>query len=219
MLLRQNYGGRSRDGVHVDRLVTPGDWLHGALSLVFVGRLAWRQIFPALSVQAHYSPKGGCTEIVVAEIKRARREILVLAYSFTSREIAEALVEAKLRGVTVELVLDHSNEHDAHSDLHFFLAQGMHPLVDAQHAIAHNKVMVLDQRTLLTGSFNFTQQAELHNAENLLVIRGHSELIQHYRANFASHKAHSRAPQIQAPQQTETASKPALALVSQARAA
>ena len=65
---------------------------------------------------------------------------------------------------------------------------------DAQHAIAHNKLILIDRKTILTGSFNFTHQAETENAENLLVMKGHPELMGHYRQNFELHKGHSQAP-------------------------
>src|SRR5262249_3293713 len=141
---------------------------------------------------------GGCTDAVVNELQQARKEVLVLAYSFTARPIAQALVDAKLRGVQVEIVLDHSNEKDEHTDLHFFIEQGMAPLIDPHHAIAHNKVMIIDGRTLVTGRFNFTHQAEAENAENLLVIKGHPELVHAYRQDFAAHKGHARAPEVKA---------------------
>src|SRR5947209_2393517 len=94
----------------------PMDWLlaatgfTGALTLGHFCRVvrAWWQAPPSAAV--HFSPKGGCSDAVVAELRRARREVLVLAYSFTSKPIAQALVDAKLRGVAVEIVLDHSNE-------------------------------------------------------------------------------------------------------------
>jgi phosphatidylserine/phosphatidylglycerophosphate/cardiolipin synthase-like enzyme len=165
----------------------------GGLTLVWLARLVHRFFRPAPSVSVHFSPKGGCTEAVVAEIHKARHEILVLAYSFTSKPIAEALLAAKGRGLHVEVVLDHSNEHEVHSDLGLFLEQGLVPLIDAHHAIAHNKVMVIDGATLVTGSFNFTNQAEHENAENLLVIKGMPALALAYRQNFNEHKAHARA--------------------------
>jgi len=179
----------------------------GALTLVFVFRLLYHKFATPLSIQSRFSPKGGVTDVVVAELARARREVLVLAYSFTSQPIAKALVDAKMRGVHVEIVLDHSNETEAYSDLHFFLEQGVTPLIDANHAIAHNKVMIIDSATLLTGSFNFTNQAEHENAENLLVIKGHRELVKIYRDNFHVHKQHSRA----AEPKVAPAAKPAAA--------
>ena len=63
-------------------------------------------------------------------------------------------------------------------------------LIDGKHAIAHNKIIIIDGQTVITGSFNFTNQAEDHNAENLLVIRDHG-LAQRYLANWHDHEAHS----------------------------
>jgi phosphatidylserine/phosphatidylglycerophosphate/cardiolipin synthase-like enzyme len=166
----------------------------GALTLVFLLRQAYHNFTKLPEHSAHFSPKGGCTDVVVQEIHKARSEVLVQAYSFTSRPIAQALVDAKLRGVHVEIILDASQEKEATSDLHFFMQQGLTPRIDAHHAIAHNKVMVLDGRTLITGSFNFTQQAEEHNAENLLVFRHYKDLAAFYRSNFLAHKEHSREP-------------------------
>ena len=166
----------------------------GALTLVFLVRALYRKVATPPSVSALFSPKGGCTDAVVRELKAARREVLVQAYSFSSKAISQALVDAKLRGLKVEVLLDRSNEGETYSDLPFLTEQGLTPLIDAQHAIAHNKVMIIDGRTVITGSFNFTHQAEVENAENLLVIKGHPELAHAYRANFEAHKGHCQPP-------------------------
>jgi phosphatidylserine/phosphatidylglycerophosphate/cardiolipin synthase-like enzyme len=168
----------------------------GAFTFLFLLRLPYRlwSKLPAHAVR--FSPKGGCTEAVVQEIKNARHEILVQAYSFTSKSIAQALVDAKLRGVHVTIMLDASQEKEPNTDLPFFVQQGLAPRIDAHHPIAHNKVMVLDSRTVLTGSFNFTQQAEEHNAENLLILRDYLDLAAAYRRNFLAHKEHSRDPEV-----------------------
>jgi phosphatidylserine/phosphatidylglycerophosphate/cardiolipin synthase-like enzyme len=62
--------------------------------------------------------------------------------------------------------------------------------IDAQHEIAHNKVMILDDEIVITGSFNFTHNAEERNAENLLIIHG-KELAARYTANWQEHCKHS----------------------------
>lgn len=176
------------------------DWLLlatgccGGLTLVFLARWVHRHLFTPPSVSAFYSPKGGCTEAVVRELQQARREILVQAYSFTSKPIADALIGAKARGVRIEILLDRSNEQETFTELGVLTEHGLAPMIDAQHAIAHNKVMVIDRKTLITGSFNFTHQAEAENAENLLIIKGHPELVSLYCRNFATHKAHSQVP-------------------------
>src|SRR5438105_570757 len=91
--------------------------------------------------------------------------------SFTSAPIAKALVEAYKRGVKILAVLDKSNETDKYSAATFLNNFGIQLLIDDQHAIAHSKVMVIDSKTIITGSFNFTKAAEEKNAENMLVIK------------------------------------------------
>ncbi|MGD0819443.1 MAG: phospholipase D-like domain-containing protein [Desulfomonilia bacterium] len=51
--------------------------------------------------------------------------------------------------------------------------------------------MIIDQSTLITGSFNFTKAAEDNNAENLLIIKGNKSLVDRYIQNFNEHREHS----------------------------
>ena len=71
---------------------------------------------------------------------------------------------------------------------------GVPTWIDSKHAIAHNKIILIDDSTTITGSFNFTKAAEESNAENLLIIKGHRALVNSYHQHFASHKAHCQAP-------------------------
>src|SRR2546428_9258743 len=89
----------------------------GAWTLLFFVRQIHRHLGALPSVAVHFSPKGGCTDAVLRELSDARREILMLAYSFSSKPIAEALIEAKKRGVHVDVVLDRSQEQEQYSDL------------------------------------------------------------------------------------------------------
>jgi phosphatidylserine/phosphatidylglycerophosphate/cardiolipin synthase-like enzyme len=68
---------------------------------------------------------------------------------------------------------------------------GIPTYIDDKHAIAHNKIIIIDQSSIITGSFNFTKAAEEKNAENLLVIRGDDALVKKYLANFKEHLGHS----------------------------
>ena len=170
----------------------------GAWTLWFLVRRAWRKLGWMASHAVYFSPKGGCEAAIVKEIKAARHEILVQAYSFTADPLTYGLIEAKKRGVHVDVVLDKSNESERYSDLRIFLENGLPPLIDPSHAIAHNKIMIIDKHTVITGSFNFTNQAEHENAENLLVLKNYPDLARAYRENFHVHKEHARAPQARA---------------------
>jgi len=152
----------------------------------------WVSAAAAADIQVYFSPHGGCTEAVVENLDHATNSVLVLAYSFTSAPIAKSLVAAKKRGVNVQVILDKSNRTEKYSSADFVAHAGIPTFIDAKHAIAHNKVMVIDGTTVLTGSFNFTKAAEDSNAENLLVIHD-AALAKKYAANWQLHRQHSEA--------------------------
>lgn len=137
-----------------------------------------------------FSPKGGVTEAVVGEINAAQREIMLFAYSFTSDPIEAALVAASKRGVKVQVIVDR-HQVDPQGSAAMPLAQaGVRVLVDEKHAIMHNKVILIDSEIVITGSFNWTKQAETSNAENLLIIRSKG-LFEKYKENWQLHSSHS----------------------------
>ena len=123
------------------------------------------------TIEVYFSPHGGCTDAIIKELNKAKSSVLVQADSFTSAPIAKALLNAHKRGVKVEVLLDKSQRIQKYSSATFLSNQGIPTKIDAQHAIAHNKVMIIDGETVITGSFNFTKAAEENNAENLLVIK------------------------------------------------
>ena len=141
-------------------------------------------------VHVFFSPNGGCTNAIIKEIDNAKSEILVQAYSFTSTAIAKALLNAHKRGVKVEAVLDKSQRKEKYTSATFLANSRIPTFIDSVHAIAHNKIMIIDGTTVITGSFNFTKAAEVRNAENLLIIRS-PELAKLYITNWTNHREHS----------------------------
>lgn len=142
------------------------------------------------TLEVCFTPGESCTEKIVKALSQSRTSVLVQAYSFTSAPIARALVDAHKRGVHVEMILDRSNKSQKYSSADFVSRAGIPTFIDSRHAIAHNKIMVIDGETVITGSFNFTKAAEEKNAENLLVIPDKS-LASRYMANWQVHKKHS----------------------------
>lgn len=137
-----------------------------------------------------FSPGGRCTALIVQTLDRATHTVHLQAYSFTSGPIAQALVEAHRRGVVVEALVDQSQLTARGAQAGVLADAGIPVRIDAAHAIAHNKVIVVDGETVLTGSFNFTEAAEARNAENLLVVRDRA-LAERYDTNWRHHQAHS----------------------------
>jgi phosphatidylserine/phosphatidylglycerophosphate/cardiolipin synthase-like enzyme len=160
-----------------------------------------------------YGRTPSCTQEVVDALTSAKQSILVQAYSFTSAPIAKALVDAHRRGVDVKVILDRSNRTAHYSAATFLAHAGIPVWIDTRHAIAHNKIMIIDGNTILTGSFNFTKAAEQQNAENLLTIRD-ATLANQYTANWQKHLEHSEpygggaTATASSPQRTAAAEEP-----------
>lgn len=131
-----------------------------------------------------FTPGQDCTGEVVQALALAKRSIYVQAYSFTSKPIANALVVAKKRGVDVKVILDKSQyKAEKYSASRFLDNQNVPVWIDSKPAIAHNKIMIIDENTVITGSFNFTKAAQEKNAENLLIIHNVA-LAKHYLENW-----------------------------------
>ncbi|MHA3774387.1 phospholipase D family nuclease [Verrucomicrobiota bacterium sgz303538] len=149
-----------------------------------------RPIVPQ-QVEVFFSPRGGATDAIVRELNRAKKSIYVQAYSFTSPAIAKALVDAKKRGLDVRIIVDKSQRSERYTEADFTAHAGIPTWIDDRHAIAHNKVMIIDSETVITGSFNFTRSAEENNAENVLILHKTPELARKYLDNWHAHQKHS----------------------------
>ncbi|WP_039851747.1 phospholipase D family protein [Magnetospirillum fulvum] len=147
-----------------------------------------------------FTPGGDCTGVIVDQIGKAQRQVLVQAYNFTDAAIVKALIDAKRRGVDVQVVIDRVNvcaEDKPVCRASGAVAAGLItragiPLsIDRKEKIAHNKVMVIDGHRVITGSFNFSQSAQKANAENLLVIEDEAT-ARRYAENWRAHQGHSQ---------------------------
>jgi phosphatidylserine/phosphatidylglycerophosphate/cardiolipin synthase-like enzyme len=166
--------------------------------VVLVTLILWTVLLPPVTLpqenpttlEVCFSPHGECTSAIVKELEKANNSVLVQAYSFTSAPIADALLNAFNRGVKVEVILDKRGKTEKFSKAAFFIDKGIPVMIDDKHAKAHDKVMVIDGETVITGSFNFTKAAEEKNAENLLIIHDR-KLAEKYVKNWLEHAQHS----------------------------
>jgi phosphatidylserine/phosphatidylglycerophosphate/cardiolipin synthase-like enzyme len=147
-----------------------------------------------MAVQACFSPRGKCSTHVAREIGQARTEIMAALYAFTSEDLAWALINAKQRGVTVQVVLDAEfDAANANSKGVLLERQGIavrrvsgantgHPERGA--GLMHQKFAVIDRKIVLTGSYNWTVSADKFNDENLLIFRNAVPLAEDFRKEF-----------------------------------
>jgi len=135
---------------------------------------------PRTAFEIGFSPKGESLSIILKAIAGAQRSILVAAYSFTSKPISAALLEAHKRGVDVRVLADAKSNSGRYSAVTFLANQGVPVRINGRYAIFHHKFMVIDGRHLETGSFNYSAAAATKNAENVLILRDVPELAGMY---------------------------------------
>ena len=141
-----------------------------------------------LSVSVGFSPEGSAVALVLDVIDRAQTEIRLAGYSFTSPEVASALIRAKARGVNVRVVLDEKANQNriSQSAINLLSARDIPVRLNGQYAALHDKFIVADGRMVETGSFNYTRSGARHNSENALVIGDMPALADRYLRHWQS---------------------------------
>ncbi|AWK15746.1 phospholipase D family protein [Candidatus Fukatsuia symbiotica] len=146
---------------------------------------------PAAAVTAHneqvtvgFSPSGTALANILNVINSAKSQIYVVAYSFTSKEIATALLTAKKRGVNVQVVVDKKANSEKYTAVTFLANQGVAVRLNDKYTIIHNKFIVIDGKTLQTGSFNYSSSANKRNAENVVVLWNAPTIAAMYQQEF-----------------------------------
>jgi phosphatidylserine/phosphatidylglycerophosphate/cardiolipin synthase-like enzyme len=153
-----------------------------------------RRYAAAGTVEIAFTPGDAVDNLIVAAIDRAQTEVLVHAYTFTHRKIAQALINARRRGVAVAVLADREQARAVPQNVLPQLASGgIEVWLDGNFAAAHNKVIVIDaglpHATTITGSYNFTLAAQRSNAENIVVLHDNEPVARAYRDNWRRLKA------------------------------
>lgn len=147
-------------------------------------RSAKSNVTATASFEVAFSPSHESEAAIVRFIGEAQASAKVAAYSFTSKEIASALVQAARRGVDVRVVVDKSQLGERYTAATFLANQGVPVRVDSRYAIQHQKVIIVDDKSVETGSYNFTASARDRNSENVLIIREVPSLAAQYARNW-----------------------------------
>ena len=130
-------------------------------------------------IKVLFSPNGGCQEEVVQGISQAQKTIDIAMYNLTTREISQELIKAKERGVQIRVFLDKGEGNGKYSKGRYLMDKGIDVRFYAGIGLMHNKFAVIDNRILITGSFNWTASAERENQENLLIITDENTVKQY----------------------------------------
>jgi phosphatidylserine/phosphatidylglycerophosphate/cardiolipin synthase-like enzyme len=131
-----------------------------------------------------FSPQGGISKELTRLIKAAKGEISVAAYAFSSKYLGNAITAAQKRGVKVRIILDRDNADQSYSLDEWLIQQGIDiRFIQVKNGCMHHKFMIIDNKVLITGSYNFTNESEFRNYEAALFTNSKT-LIKTFATEF-----------------------------------
>lgn len=141
------------------------------------------RVIPSPKIDLCFTPPSNCARLITDVIDQAKNTIYMQAYGLTHPEIINSLIKANERGVKVRILLDRSNLTQKYSKIEELKQAGIEIGIDTVSGIAHNKIIIADLYTVVTGSFNFTVSAAKRNVENVLIIQD-SNIAHSYLQNW-----------------------------------
>ena len=136
------------------------------------------QISPTIEVG--FSPNGAALPLIIKVIRSAKKSICMAAYSFTLKNIAQELINAKERGVLVKVVTGKVLRDFRYNVFQYLRDNLVQVHVNTHYQIMHNKFIVVDDITVETGSFNYSKSAVKKNAENVIVLWNNQNVAHAY---------------------------------------
>lgn len=135
-------------------------------------------------VQAYFSPAGGGRDAVVKELQAAKKRIRFMTFSLTDLETGETMLEKAKTGVKVQGIFDRWLAAGEYSLFTRFKDEGIDVWRDGNEALMHHKIILIDDEVIITGSYNYSKNAEDNNNEAFLIIRRAPALVKSYDKEF-----------------------------------
>ena len=120
--------------------------------------------------QAYFSPGPNCRIAIEQAMETALSELLICVFTISDDRLSDAIMAAHRSGLTVRVISDNDKMHDRGSDVERLSQAGVDVRIDRSPEHMHHKFMVIDGRTVMTGSYNWTRSAETRNEENIIAV-------------------------------------------------
>lgn len=149
------------------------EYLSGKFSTAASGRTVQGKAFMGkVPVEAAFSPSDGVSRLIRTQLSYARKNVRVMAFVLTSESIAQELGELSKKGVDVQCILDRGQARSRYSSDEYLKGCGVKVYISPNsRGKMHHKVIVIDDETVITGSYNFSENAEKGNDENIVIIK------------------------------------------------
>jgi phosphatidylserine/phosphatidylglycerophosphate/cardiolipin synthase-like enzyme len=134
-------------------------------------------------VESYFAPEDNVQSAIVARLKSATQTIDFMAFSFTDDTMGATIIDRAKAGVKVRGVFENTGSDTEYSEYGGMKKAGLDVWQDGNPYLMHHKVFIVDGKTVVLGSFNFSENAETQNDENLLIVDDPS-LAQQFTAEF-----------------------------------
>ncbi|HIE28300.1 TPA: DUF1669 domain-containing protein [Candidatus Poribacteria bacterium] len=135
-------------------------------------------------IRTLFSPENDVVDAIISELKKARKSIFFMAFSFTHQKIGQAMIDKYRAGIDVRGIFEKRGSESFYSQYPKMKAVGISVKQDNNRWILHHKVIIIDGKTVITGSFNFSKNAAKTNEENILIISGNRAIAKTYLDEF-----------------------------------
>ena len=146
-----------------------------------VGALTPTLTIDGVNVENYFSPVDHVTDKLVAYVQGAKRSIRFMIFTYTSADLSNAMIARYQAGVNIQGVIE--DRGASNGALVPLLCAKVPVKVDGNKYTMHHKVIVIDESTVITGSFNFTKSADQENDDNVLVIHS-ADLARQYLQEY-----------------------------------
>lgn len=136
-----------------------------------------------ININAYFAPEDNVEKIITGRLKKAKKSIRFMAFSFTSDLIAETMIEKFKDGVTVEGIFERRGAGSEHSEYTKMMIEGVSVVKDRNRNVMHHKVIIIDDSIVITGSFNYSNNANRRNDENIIIMESR-EIAEQYTEEF-----------------------------------
>ena len=119
---------------------------------------------------AYFAPQDNCPHRLITLLSGCRKSADICVFTITDDSVTEAIMQAQDRGAKVRIVSDDHKSNDPGSDIRRLKKRGLAVRVDPTPHHMHHKFAVIDEETLVTGSYNWTRSASQGNFENLVLL-------------------------------------------------
>lgn len=133
--------------------------------------------------KVYFSPGDECLQAILQLLNQAQSTLHLCVFTISDDRITQAILNARHRGIAIRLLSDNEKLFDEGSDIRQMARAGLSIRIDVTRNHMHHKFAITDQKTALTGSYNWTRSAALYNHENILVIEDPA-VVAAYAAQF-----------------------------------